>query len=215
MIYFRSDYSLGAHPKIMQALMDTNMEHTDGYCLDRFSDDCSEMIRQWVGKPDADIYYFVGGTPANTTTISAGLKPYEGVIAPSTGHIYVHETGSIEANGHRTFGMPTPDGKLRPSDIETCLLHHEDEHTVIPKMVYITHPTENGGVYTKAELTALSQCCRKHDLTLYMDGARLGTALTWPTNDLEITEIADLVDAFYIGGTKIGALFGEIGRAHV
>ena len=209
MIYFRSDYSLGAHPKIMQALMDTNMEHTDGYCLDRFSDDCSEMIRRWVGKPDADIYYFVGGTPANTTTISAGLKPYEGVIAPSTGHIYVHETGSIEANGHRTFGMPTPDGKLRPSDIETCLLHHEDEHTVIPKMVYITHPTENGGVYTKAELTALSQCCRKHDLTLYMDGARLGTALTWPTNDLEITEIADLVDAFYIGGTKIGALFGE------
>ena len=92
MIYFRSDYSLGAHPKIMQALMDTNMEHTDGYCLDRFSDDCSDMIRQWVGKPDADIYYFVGGTPANTTTISAGLKPYEGVIAPATGHIYVHET---------------------------------------------------------------------------------------------------------------------------
>ena len=209
MIYFRSDYSLGAHPKIMQALMDTNLEHTDGYCLDRFSDDCSDMIRQWVGKPDADIHYFVGGTPCNTTTISAGLRPYEGVITASSGHIYVHETGSIELNGHRQFAMPTPDGKLRPEDIETALIHHEDEHTVIPKVVYITHPTENGGVYTKAELTALSECCRKHGLTFYMDGARLGTALTWPSNDITIQEIADLVDAFYIGGTKIGALFGE------
>ena len=209
MIYLLSDYSLGAHPKIMQALMDTNMEHTDGYCLDRFSDECTEMIREWVGKPDADVYYFVGGTPCNTTAISAGLRPYEGVITPATGHIYVHETGSIELNGHRQFGMPTPDGKLRPEDIEKALLHHEDEHTVIPKMVYITHPTENGGVYTKAEMTALSECCRKHGLTFYVDGARLGTALTWPTNDLEIEEIADLVDAFYIGGTKIGALFGE------
>ena len=209
MIYFRSDYSLGAHPKIMQALMETKTEHTDGYCLDRFSDECTEMIRQWVGKPEADVHYFVGGTPCNTTTISAGLRPYEGVITPATGHIYVHETGSIELNGHRQFAMPTPDGKLRPSDIETALIHHEDEHTVIPKMVYITHPTENGGVYTKAELTALSECCAKHGLTFYMDGARLGTALTWPTNDITIQEIADLVDAFYIGGTKIGALFGE------
>ncbi len=209
MIYLISDYSLGAHPKVMQALADTNLEHTDGYCLDRFSDECTEMIREWVGKPDADVHYFVGGTPCNTTTISAGLRPYEGVITPATGHIYVHETGSIELNGHRQFAMPTPEGKLRPSDIETALLHHEDEHCVIPKMVYITHPTENGGVYTKAELTALSECCRKHDLTFYMDGARLGTAMTWPTNDLTMKDIADLVDAFYIGGTKIGALFGE------
>ena len=209
MIYFRSDYSCGAHPKVMQALIDTNLEHTDGYCLDRFSDECTEMIKEWVGKPDADVHYFVGGTPCNTTTISAGLRPYEGVITPSSGHIYVHETGSVELNGHRQFAMPTPEGKLRPSDIETALLHHEDEHCVIPKVVYITHPTENGGVYTKAELTALSECCKKHNLTFYMDGARLGTALTWPTNDLTIQEIADLVDGFYIGGTKIGALFGE------
>ena len=209
MIYFRSDYSLGAHPKVMQALMDTNLEHTDGYCLDRFSDECTEMIREWVGKPDADIHYFVGGTPCNTTTISAALRPYEGVITPATGHIYVHETGSIELNGHRQFAMPTPEGKLRPSDIETALIHHEDEHCVIPKVVYITHPTENGGVYTKAELEALSEYCKKHDLTFYMDGARLGTAMTWPTNDLTIKDIANLVDAFYIGGTKIGALFGE------
>ncbi|MCI8608856.1 MAG: aminotransferase class V-fold PLP-dependent enzyme [Firmicutes bacterium] len=209
MIYFRSDYSLGAHPKIMEALMATNMEHTDGYCLDHFSDETADMIREWIGKPDAKVYFMVGGTPTNTVTISSALRPYEGVISPSTGHIYVHETGSIEANGHRVFSAPTEDGKLRPADVEKVLLHHEDEHTVIPKMVYITHPTENGGVYTKAELTALSQCCRKHGLLLYMDGARIGTALTWPTNDLSLKEIANLVDAFYIGGTKIGALFGE------
>ena len=209
MISFRSDYSLGAHPKVMQALIETNLEHTDGYCLDRFSDECTELIREWIGKPNADVHYFVGGTPCNTTTISAGLRPYEGVITPSTGHIYVHETGSIELTGHRQFAVPTKDGKLRPKDIETALLHHEDEHTVLPKMVYITQPTENGSVYTKAELTAVSECCRKHNLTLYVDGARLGTALTWPTNDISIQEIADLVDAFYIGGTKIGALFGE------
>ena len=209
MIYLISDYSLGAHPKVMQALMETNLEHTDGYGLDRFSDECTELIREWIGKPEADVHYFVGGTPCNTTTISAGLRPYEGVITPSAGHIYVHETGSVESTGHRQFAMPTKDGKLRPEDIETALLHHEDEHTVIPKMVYITQPTENGGVYTKAEMTALSECCRKHNLTFYIDGARLGTALTWPENDLTIQEIADLADAFYIGGTKIGALFGE------
>ena len=209
MIYFRSDYSLGAHPKIMQALMDTNMEHTDGYCLDRFSDDCTEMIRQWVGKPDADVYYFVGGTPCNTTTVSAGLRPYEGVITPATGHIYVHETGSIELNGHRQFGMPTPDGKLRVEDIEKALLHHEDEHTVIPKMVYITHPTENGGVYTKAEMQALSDCCRKHNLTFYVDGARLGYGLSSKGCDVSLNDLARLADVFYIGGTKQGALFGE------
>lgn len=209
MISFRSDYSLGAHPKVMQALMDTNFEHTDGYCLDRFSDECTELIRRWIGKPNADVHYFVGGTPCNTTTISAGLRPYEGVITPSTGHIYVHETGSVESTGHRQFAMPTEDGKLRQKDIETALMHHEDEHTSIPKMVYITQPAENGSVYTKAELTALSECCRKHNLTFYIDGARLGTALTWPTNDVTIQEIADLCDAFYIGGTKIGALFGE------
>ena len=209
MIFFRSDYSLGAHPKVMDALVETNMVHTDGYCLDDYSDDCAELIRQWIGKADAHVHYFVGGTPCNTTTISAALRPYEGVITPATGHIYVHETGSIELNGHRQFGMPTPEGKLRPSDIETALIHHEDEHCVIPKLVYITHPTESGGVYTKAELEALSECCRKNDLILYMDGARLGTALTWPTNDLTIKEIANLVDAFYIGGTKLGALFGE------
>ena len=209
MIYFRSDYSLGAHPKVMAALEATNMEHTDGYAEDKFSYETADMIRDMIGKPEAHIHFMVGGTPTNTITIAAALRPYEGVISASTGHIYVHETGSVEAHGHRVFAAPSQDGKLRPEDVEKVLLHHEDEHTVIPKMVYITHPTENGGVYTKAELTALSQCCRKHDLYLFVDGARLGTALTWPGNDIQLTDLADLTDAFYIGGTKIGALFGE------
>lgn len=209
MIYFRSDYSLGAHPKVMQALMDTNMVHTDGYCLDPYSEETAALIRSMIGKPQAHIHFFVGGTQTNTTTIAAALRPYEGVISPATGHIYVHETGSVEANGHRVFAAETADGKLTPEAIEKILLLHEDEHTVIPKMAYITHPTENGGVYTKAELTALRRCCLAHGLYLYMDGARLGTALTYAENDLSLPDIADLVDAFYIGGTKIGALFGE------
>lgn len=210
MIYFRSDYSLGAHPKVMEALMETNMEHTDGYGEDKFSYETADMIREMIGKPDAHIHFMAGGTPTNTITIAAALRPYEGVISADTGHIYVHETGSVEANGHRVFAAPTTDGKLTPAAVEKVLLHHEDEHTVIPKMVYITHPTENGGLYTKAELTALHDCCKEHGLYLYMDGARLGTALTWPGNDLELKDIADMVDAFYIGGTKIGALFGEV-----
>ena len=209
MIYFRSDYSLGAHPKVMEALMETNMEHTDGYAEDRFSFETADMIREMIGRPDAHIHFLVGGTPTNTITIAAALRPYEGAISAASGHIYVHETGSVEATGHRVFAAPTEDGKLRPADIEKIMLLHEDEHTVIPKLVYITHPTENGGVYTKAELKALRECCDKHGLYLYMDGARLGTALTWPGNDATLKDLPELTDAFYIGGTKIGTLFGE------
>lgn len=209
MIYFRSDYSLGAHPKVMEALMETNMEHTDGYAEDRFSFETADMIREMIGRPDAHIHFLVGGTPTNTITIAAALRPYEGAISAASGHIYVHETGSVEATGHRVFAAPTEDGKLRPADIEKIMLLHEDEHTVIPKLVYITHPTENGGVYTKAELKSLRECCDKHGLYLYMDGARLGTALTWPGNDVTLKDLPELIDAFYIGGTKIGTLFGE------
>ena len=209
MIYFISDYSLGAHPKVMEALMETNMEHTDGYAEDRFSFETADMIREMIGRPDAHIHFLVGGTPTNTITIAAALRPYEGAISAASGHIYVHETGSVEATGHRVFAAPTEDGKLRPADIEKIMLLHEDEHTVIPKLVYITHPTENGGVYTKAELKALRECCDKHGLYLYMDGARLGTALTWPGNDVTLKDLPELTDAFYIGGTKIGTLFGE------
>lgn len=209
MIYFRSDYSLGAHPKVMEALMETNMEHTDGYAEDRFSFETADMIREMIGRLDAHIHFLVGGTPTNTITIAAALRPYEGAISAASGHIYVHETGSVEATGHRVFAAPTEDGKLRPADIEKIMLLHEDEHTVIPKLVYITHPTENGGVYTKAELKSLRECCDKHGLYLYMDGARLGTALTWPGNDVTLKDLPELTDAFYIGGTKIGTLFGE------
>lgn len=209
MIYFRSDYSLGAHPKVMEALLETNMEHTDGYAEDRFSFETADMIREMIGRSDAHIHFLVGGTPTNTITIAAALRPYEGAISAASGHIYVHETGSVEATGHRVFAAPTEDGKLRPADIEKIMLLHEDEHTVIPKLVYITHPTENGGVYTKAELKALRECCDKHGLYLYMDGARLGTALTWPGNDVTLKDLPELTDAFYIGGTKIGTLFGE------
>lgn len=209
MNYFISDYSLGAHPKVMKALMDTNMEHTDGYGLDRFTDECADMIKKMIGKPEAKVYFMINGTAANTITCCAPLKPYEGVITPRTGHVYVHETGSVELNGHRVFAAPTEDGKLTPEGIENIMVLYEDEHTVIPKLAYITHPTENGGVYTKAELMALRECCDKHGLYLFIDGARLGTALTWPGNDISLKDIADTVDAFYIGGTKLGALFGE------
>ena len=129
MIYFRSDYSLGAHPKVMEALMATNMEHTDGYALDRFSFDTADMIRELIGKSDAHVHFLVGGTPTNTILIAAALRPYEGAISADSGHIYVHETGSVEATGHRVFAAPTEDGKLRPKDVEKVLLHHEDEHT--------------------------------------------------------------------------------------
>ncbi len=209
MIYFRSDYSLGAPQKIIDALIRTNLEHTDGYAEDEYSYRCADMIREMIGKPDAHVHFMVGGTPTNTVTISAALRPYEGVISPDTGHIYRHETGSVEANGHRVFAAPTEDGKLTPEAVDAMMVLHEDEHCVKPKMAYITHPTENGGVYTKAELKALRETCDRHGLYLYMDGARLGTALVWPGNDLSLKDIAELTDAFYIGGTKIGALFGE------
>ena len=162
-----------------------------------------------IGRTDAHIHFMVGGTPTNTVTIAAALRPYEGVISADSGHIYVHETGSVEATGHRVFARADRGRQAAPADIEKVLLHHEDEHTVIPKMVYITQPTENGGIYTKAELKALHDCCREHDLYLYADGARLGTALTWPGNDVTLKDMAQLTDAFYIGGTKLGALFGE------
>lgn len=209
MKYFISDYSLGAHPKVMQALMDTNLVNTDGYGADAYTEECAEMIKRLVGKPDAAVHFFINGTASNTITCCAPLKPYEGIITPRTGHIYVHETGSVELNGHRIFAAPTDDGKLTPDGIEAMMALYEDEHTVIPRVVCITNPTENGGVYTKAELQALRESCDKNELYLYIDGARLGTALMWPGADLTLRDIADLADAFYIGGTKTGALYGE------
>ncbi|NLY82223.1 MAG: aminotransferase class I/II-fold pyridoxal phosphate-dependent enzyme [Clostridiales bacterium] len=209
MRYFISDYSQGAHPDVLKALVETNFEHTDGYGLDVYCDNAASIIKSLIGKPDANIHFLVGGTPANVITIAATLKPYECVIAPHTSHIYMHETGAVEATGHKIYALDTEDGKLRPDMIQCVLDEFEDEHMTLPKLVYISNTTELGTIYKKSELEALSKFCKEKGLYLYLDGARLGSALTSPENDISIKDIANLVDAFYIGGTKNGTLFGE------
>lgn len=209
MIYFRSDYSQGSHPEILKAIIETNDAHTDGYGLDPFSDKAREIIKELIGRPDAEIHMMVGGTPTNVITIAAALRPYEAVVAPKSGHIYKHECGAVEHSGHKILAMDTPDGKLTPELIDQAWLEFEDDHTVLPRMAYISHTTEMGTIYTKKELEALRESCDKHNMYLYMDGARLGAALTAPGADLTIKDIAQLVDAFYIGGTKNGAMLGE------
>lgn len=209
MIFFRSDYSTGAHPSILNALVETNHQHTDGYGEDIFCEKAAATIKKRIGCPDADIHFMVGGTPANLTATAAFLRPHEAVIAPKTGHVYVHETGALEATGHKVIPIITDDGKLYPQHIEHTIEEHEDEHMVLPKMIYISNSTEIGTIYTKEELMALREVCDKHDLIFYMDGARLASALTSSQNDMTIEEITEITDAFYIGGTKNGALFGE------
>ena len=209
MIYFRSDYSQGAHPKIMDALIETNLEHTDGYAMDVHSEHAAQMIKDLIGRQDCEVYMMVGGTPTNVITIASGLKPWEAVVAPRTGHAYFHECGAVEATGHRVLTVNGIDGKLTPELIDSAWLEYEDDHTVVPRMAYISQTTESGTVYTKAELEALRACCDRHDMLLYLDGARLGAALTCEDTDLTIQDIARLTDAFYIGGTKNGLLLGE------
>ncbi|MBQ6662603.1 MAG: threonine aldolase [Firmicutes bacterium] len=209
MIFFRSDYSQGAHPDVMEALIKTNLEHSDGYGLDAHCENAAAMIRDLIGKPDASVHMMVGGTPCNITLIAAALRPYEGVVAPRTAHCYFHETGGVEATGHRVIAMEGINGKLNPELIDRAWDEYEDEHTVVPRMVYISQPTEGGSLYSKAEMLAISEKCRERDMYLYIDGARLGTGLTSPACDFTIRDVAGLCDAFYIGGTKNGALFGE------
>lgn len=209
MIYFRSDYSQGAHPKVMEALMKTNLEHTDGYGLDEHCENARKIIKELIGIKDCDVHMMVGGTPCNVTMAAATLRPYESVIAARSGHIYIHETAAVEATGHRVLAMNGVNGKLTPELIDLAWEEYEDEHTPLPKMVYISQPTEIGSIYSKAEMTAISQKCKEKDMILYVDGARLGSALTCKENDLSLKELASLCDAFYIGGTKNGALFGE------
>ena len=209
MIYFRSDYSQGAHPKVMEALTKTNMEHTDGYCMDPHCENAARMIRELIGIDDCAVHMMVGGTPCNVTVIAAALRPYEAVIAVRSGHAYKHETGAVEGTGHRVIAMDSTDGKLTPELIDRAMEEYDDEHTPLPRMAYVSQPTEIGSLYSKAEMTALSRKCAEKNLYLYVDGARLGSALTSDENDLTIAELARLCDAFYIGGTKNGALFGE------
>ena len=213
MIRFNSDYTEGCHTAILEKLVETNMEQTAGYGEDEYCGQARELIRKACGDERVDVHFLVGGTQTNVTVISAALKHYQGVITAKTGHINVHETGALEACGHKCLCIETPDGKLTAEQIAAYTdAHFADEsfeHMVQPKMVYISNPTEVGTIYSKAELTALSETCHKYGLYLFLDGARLGYGLAAPDNDLTLPEIAALCDVFYIGGTKVGALFGE------
>ena len=212
-LYFASDYMEGAHPAIMQKLVETNLEKTVGYGLDPYTESAKEKIRTVCNAPDADIFLLVGGTQTNATVIDALLKSYQGVVAAETGHIATHESGAIEFGGHKVLTLPQKDGKIRAAQIEKMVKDFYDdanyEHMVMPGMVYISQPTEYGTLYSKEELTEISKVCRANHLPLYVDGARLAYALVSPENDVKLSDLAELCDAFYIGGTKCGALFGE------
>ena len=213
MIRFNSDYTEGCHPAILEKLAETNMEQTAGYGTDEYCERAREIIKEACASPDADVHFLVGGTQTNVTVISAALKHYQGVITAVTGHINVHETGALEACGHKCLALDTPDGKLTAEQIAAYTdAHFADdsaEHTVQPKMVYISNPTEIGTIYKKAELEAIYQVCQERGLYLFLDGARLGYGLMCSENDLTLADIAANTDVFYIGGTKVGALFGE------
>ena len=209
MLNFRNDYSVPAHPKVLQAVTELGLEANVGYGGDPYSAKAAQLIRELCKAPHAEVRFFIGGTSANLTAIAYTLRQWEAVIAAETGHINVHEGGAIEANGHKILAVPTTDGKLRPADIERQVKLHGDQAMVLPRMVYISQATEVGTVYTKEELTALSACCRENGLYLFVDGARLGTGLTAEGVDLTLADLATLTDAFYIGGTKNGALMGE------
>lgn len=209
MISFKNDYSEGALPEILEALVQSNLESTVGYGMDEYCARAAEKIKKRINRPDAEVHFLVGGTQANQTCISAFLRSYEAVIGVKTAHINVHETGAIEATGHKVIAVEGADGKVTPQDIRAAVAYHEDEHMVKPRMVYISDSTEIGTIYYKKELEELSACCKELGLYLYLDGARLGSALTAEGNDLTLEDIACLTDAFYIGGTKNGALFGE------
>lgn len=213
MILFNCDYSEGAHENILRRLAETNMEQTPGYEDDPYCNEARALISKLCQRDDADIHFLIGGTQTNFTIISAALRPHQCVLCADTAHINVHESGAIEACGHKVSALPTPDGKLTAQQIDEAWHAHWDddthEHMAQPKMVYISHPTELGTVYSRRELEDLSAICHKRNLYLYMDGARLGYGLQSEENDLDLPTIASLCDAFYIGGTKNGALFGE------
>jgi len=206
---FRNDYSEGAHSRILNALVETNLEQTEGYSTDFYTEKAIDLLKKKIDCEDVDIHLLVGGTQVNLTAISAFLRPHQAAIGADTSHINCHETGAIEATGHKVITMKTDDGKLTVDLVQKVVDTHTDEHMVQPKLVYISDSTEVGTLYTKSELEQLHKCCRKNNLLLYLDGARLGSALVSEENDLTLADITKLVDAFYIGGTKNGALFGE------
>lgn len=209
MYYLKNDYSEGCHPKILEALTRTNLEATTGYGMDHYCLAAQDKIRQIFACPQADVHFLVGGTQANMTLVAHALRPYESAIAASTGHINTHESGAVESTGHKIISYPHPEGRVTPKMIELALEETPDEHTTEPRLVYISDSTELGTIYSRSELIALHNTCRQHGLYLYLDGARLGCALTSPENDITPEDLAKYCDAFYIGGTKNGALFGE------
>lgn len=213
MQHFDSDYMEGAHPLILEALVRTNMEKTAGYGTDPYCASAREKILAACGVEDGEVHLLIGGTQTNATVIKALLRPYEGVIAATTGHIALHEAGAIEASGHKVLTIPALDGKISAEAVDEYIkAFRADEawdHMVWPGMVYVSQPTEYGTLYSKAELEALSEVCHKWEIPLFVDGARLGYALASPSSDVTLRDLARLCDVFYIGGTKCGAMFGE------
>ena len=213
MLHFDSDYMEGAHPLILERLVEHNMTKTTGYGCDAICAEARRKILEACGNPDSEVHFLVGGTQTNTTVIKALLRPHQGVVAASTGHIAVHESGAIESTGHKVLALPHHNGKIAADKIDAYIAHFfEDEsyeHMVFPGMVYISMPTEYGTLYSLAELEAIAAVCRKWQIPLFMDGARLGYGLASAEADFTLEDIARLCDVFYIGGTKVGAMFGE------
>lgn len=212
-LQFASDYMEGAHPRILERLLETNLEKTAGYGGDPYTERARQKIREDTEAPEAEVYFLAGGTQTNAVVITSLLRPWQGVVAADSGHISVHEAGAIEAGGHKVFTVPNREGKLRAGEVRELLQRYNSDenrdHMVEPGMVYISQPTESGTLYSLEELKELSGVCRRHGVFLYVDGARLAYALACPENDVSLPDLARLTDLFYIGGTKCGTLFGE------
>ena len=213
MIYFTSDYCEGCHERILERLAQTNFEQTSGYGTDEHCRRAADLIRRECGREDVAVHFLVGGTQTNLTVIDAALRSHQAAVCAESGHINVHETGAVEATGHKCLTLPSTDGKISAKQVADLVhLHRTDEsmeHTAQPKLVYISNPTEYGTIYALSELEDLSRVCRELGLYLFLDGARLGYGLRCRENDVSMADLARLCDAFYIGGTKVGALFGE------
>ena len=213
MIYFHNDYSEGCHEKVLEKLIATNLEQTPGYGTDYYCLEAAEKIKKLCGREDISVHFLVGGTQANLTVIDAALRPHQAAIGAETAHIHVHETGAVEATGHKVLALPSDDGKITALQVRELVKTHRAsdsfEHEAQPKLVYISNPTELGTLYSLKELEALSAVCKEMGLYFFMDGARLGYGLAAAGYDVTLPDIARLCDVFYIGGTKVGALFGE------
>lgn len=209
MYSLKNDYSEGAHPKILEKIVTTNLEQCEGYGEDIYCIEARALIKEKLENDNVDIHFIPGGTQTNLIAIASFLRPHEACIAANTGHIFANETGAIECTGHKVIAMNSNDGKLKSHHVLEAVKSHTNEHVVKPKLVYISNSTEIGTIYTKKELKELKAVCDEHNLLLFMDGARLGSALCSQGNDLSLNDISNLVDAFYIGGTKNGALLGE------